>query len=187
MLYDHAFRCVFDCWKLCAARFGLGWTHDAISFSTSHVHVYFMHTYPLFYIYLFWVVIVCSLSLSPSWIDYAWHPSTNLLWFGTLFIPGHYLLLLIFPFFTFGSAMKRPIKTSLRTFLNVAFIWSAMWFCWILPTLLYSMSFTLRDGNLFVRYPWGVPSCSYKSFTPICTVSIPLYLSLLRYSEVHVS
>ena len=53
MLYDHAFhsisffwmfhafRCVFDCQKLCAARFGLSWTHDAIIFSTSHVHAFF--------------------------------------------------------------------------------------------------------------------------------------------------
>ena len=28
----HAFRCVFICWKSCAARFGLGWTHDEIFF-----------------------------------------------------------------------------------------------------------------------------------------------------------
>ena len=144
-----------------------------------------MHTYPFFSIYLFWVVIVCSLSLSR--INYAWHPSTNLLRLGTLFVLGHHLLLLIFPLFKFGSVMRRPIRTSLRTFLIVAFIRSTIWFCQILPTLLYLMSFTLKDGNLFVRYPWGVPSCSYRSFTLICTVLIPLYLNLLRYSEVHVS
>ena len=78
MLYDHllhsisiftmfhAFRCVFDCWKLCDARFGLGWTHDAIIFSTSHVHAYFMHTYPFFSIFLLWVVMVCFVCLSVS-------------------------------------------------------------------------------------------------------------------------
>ena len=92
-----------------------------------------------------------------------------------------------FPLFMFSFVMRRPIKTSLRTFLNVAFIRSAMWFYRILPTQLYLMSFTLKEGNLFIRYPWGVPSCSYRSFTPICTESIPLYLSLLRYSEVHIS
>ena len=169
---------------------GLDWVEPMMQFLLArHMFMYISCIRTLYFISICFGLWLCvlSLSLSLSWIDYTWHPSTNLLWFGTLFIPGHYLLLLIFPFFTFGSAMKRPIKTSLRTFLNVAFIWSAMWFCWILPTLLYSMSFTLRDGNLFVRYPWGVPSCSYKSFTPICTVSIPLYLSLLRYSEVHVS
>ena len=62
----HAFRCVFICWILCAARFGLGSTHDAISFSTSHVHAFFMHTYPCFSFYLFSVVIVFSVSLSLS-------------------------------------------------------------------------------------------------------------------------
>ena len=92
-----------------------------------------------------------------------------------------------FPPFHVGFVMRRPIRTSLRTFLIVAFIRSTMWFCRILLTLLYPMSFTLGDGNLFVRYPWGVPSCSYRSFTLICTVSIPLYLSLQQYSEVHVS
>ena len=30
-------------------------------------------------------------------------------------------------------------------------------------------------------------TCSYRSFTPTCMPSIPLYLGLLRYSEVHVS
>ena len=127
-----------------------------------------------------------SFSLSLSQINYSWHSSTNLHWLETLFVPS-LLLLLIFPLFTFGSVMKRPITTSLRTFLNVAFIRSTMWFCRISLTLLYPMSFTLGDGNLFVRYPWGVPSCSYKSFTPICMVSIPLYLSLLQFSEVHLS
>ena len=33
----------------------------------------------------------------------------------------------------------------------------------------------------------GVPTCSYKSFTPACTPSIPLYLGLLQYYEVHIS
>ena len=172
---------------------GLDWvsTHDAINFSTSHVHAYFMHTYPFFSFFVLYCDYVLSLSLSISIylslflsrIDYAWHPSTNLIRLETLFVSGlPHLLIFPFPLFTFGSMMRRPIRTSLITFLNMAFIWSAMWFCWTLLTLLYAMSFTLRDGNLFVRYTWGVPSCSYKSFTLICTVSIPLYLSLLRYS-----
>ena len=101
MLYDHAlhsisiftmfhaFRCVFDCWKLCAARFGLGWTHNAISFSTSHVHAYFMHTYLFFSFFVLscdYVLFVFSLSLSR--INCIWHPSANLLQIGTLFHSG---------------------------------------------------------------------------------------------------
>ena len=148
------------------------------------MHISFICTisFPFFVLYcdcVFYLLFV-------SQINCTWHPSANLLWLRTLFVPGHHLLL-IFPLFTFGSMMKRPIGTSLRTFLNVAFIWSAMWFCRTFSTLLYPMSFTLGDGNLFVRYLWGVPSCSYRSFTPICMVLIPLYLNLLRYSEVHVS
>ena len=169
---------------------GLDWalTHDAIIFSMSHVHAYFMHTLSFLSLYSFVTVFSLSLSLSLSQIDCAWHPSANLIRLGTLFVLG-LLHLLIFPFtfFMFDSVMRRPIRTSLRTFLNVVFIQSAMWFCWTFPTLLYPMSFKLRDGNLSVRYPCGVPSWSYRSFTPICAVSIPLYLSLPRYSEVHVS
>ena len=125
-----------------------------------------------------------SLSLSLSQIDYTWHLSTNPLRLETLLVLG--LLLLIHPLFTFNSMMRRPSRTSLRTFKNVAFIWSAILFCWIFPTLLYRVSFGLRDGNLFVRYPWGALSCLYRSFTPIYMVSIPLYLSLPRHSKVHV-
>ena len=44
-----------------------------------------------------------------------------------------------------------------------------------------------RVGNLFLRDPWGVPLCLYRSFTPIYTTSIPLYLNSLLHSEVHVS
>ena len=125
-----------------------------------------------------------SLSLSLSQIDYTWYPSANLLQSGTIFVRDHLLLILLFPFFTFSSLIRRPIRTSLRTFLNVAFIRSATWFCRTLKTLLYSISFTLGDRILFMRYPWDVPPCSFRSFTPICMVSISLYLSLSRHSEV---
>ena len=49
----HAFRCVLDCWKLCAGRFGLG----------------FMHMYPFFYFFVLFcdcVLFLSSLSLSLS-------------------------------------------------------------------------------------------------------------------------
>ena len=72
-------------------------------------------------------------------------------------------------------------------YIFVAFIRNAKLSCRTLPTLLSSLSFKLGVGNLFLRDPWGVPSCLYRSFTPIYTTSIPLYLSLLLHSEVHVS
>ena len=126
-----------------------------------------------------------SLSLFLSWINCTWHLSANPLWLGTLLVSG--LLLLIHPLFTFGSVMGRPSRISLRTFRDIVFIQSAMSFCRTFPTLLYLVSFRLGDGNLFVRYPWGALLCLYGSFTLIYMVSIPLYLSLLRHSEVHVS
>ena len=150
-------------------------------FSMSHVHAYVL------FHYYFWIVIVFCffLSLSLSRIDCAWHPSTNLLRHETLLVSS-FLLLILFPFFTFGSMMGRPCKTSLRNFRNLAFIRSAMSFCRNFPTLLYPMSFRLEDENLFVRYPWGALSCLYRSFTPMYMVSIPVYLDLPRHFEVHI-
>ena len=45
---------------------GLDWVEPMMqfSFSVSHVHAYFMHTYPFFSIFLFWVMIVFAVSLS---------------------------------------------------------------------------------------------------------------------------
>ena len=108
---------------------GFDWVsaHDAIIFCTSLVHAYFMHTYPLFFFFVLFCDCVLSLSLSLSQIDCIWHPSVNLIRLGTFFIPSLlHLLIFLFPFFTFGSVMRRPIRTSLRTFLNVAFIRSTM-------------------------------------------------------------
>ena len=164
---------------------GLDWvsTHDAIIFITSHVHAFI----PFSFLSICSVVIVFCFFLSDrlrmapkckSNLTRNTFRSTSSL-SSDLPVPSLHV--------RFHKEKAHHIRTSLRTFLNVAFIWSAMWFCRTFSTLLYPMSFTLGDGNLFVRYLWGVPSCSYKSFTPICTVSIPLYLNLLWYSEVHIS
>ena len=64
-------------WKLCADSFGLGWTHDAIMFSTSNLYAFFMHTYPIFSLFLvlccdgvfLFVSLSISLSLSLSLSD----------------------------------------------------------------------------------------------------------------------
>ena len=74
-----------------------------------------------------------------------------------------------------------------ENFSRVAFIWNATWFYQIFLILLYLLSFIVDDGNLYVRYPWAVPLWSYRSSTPICTVSIPLYLGLLYKFKVYVS
>ena len=120
----HAFRCVFDCWKLCAA-IGLDWVEPMMQlFLARHIFMHISCIRTLSFLSLYSIVIMFCLfflSLSPSRIDCTWHPSRNLLRLGTLFVQGH-LLLLIFPLFTFGSVMRRPSRTSLRTFLNVAFI-----------------------------------------------------------------
>ena len=89
--------------------------------------------------------------------------------------------------FSVRFRMRRPVRTSRRTSPNVAFIWNAAWFYRIFPILLYPLSFTVRNGNLYVRYPWTVPPWLYRSSIPICTVSIPLYLDLLHRFEVYVS
>ena len=108
---------------------GLDWVEPIMQlFFARHMFMHISCISTLSFLYFFfWVVIVCSisLSLSLSWIDCAWHSSINLLQLETLFVLSH-LLLLIFPLFMFGFVMRRPVRTSLRTFLNVAFIQSAM-------------------------------------------------------------
>ena len=174
---------------LCAGRFGLGWAHDDI-FVARHMIMHYscIRTFSFLVIGIFcdWHFSICfSLSLPLSWIVYAWHLSANLLRPGTLFVPRHHLLILFL--FLSSFVMRRPIRTSRRTSPNVAFIRNAVWFYRIIPILLYPLSFIVEDGNLYVRYPWAVPPWSYRSSTPICMVSIPLYLGLLYRFEVYVS
>ena len=52
--------------------------------------------------------------------------------------------------------------------------------------LLYPLSFTVGVGNIYVRYPWVVPSWSYRSFTLIFTILIIMCLGLLLLFEVQV-
>ena len=81
---------------------------------------------------------------------------------------------------------EKAQKETRRTSPQVVFIRNAAWFYRTFLILLYPLSFTVRDGNLCVRYLWVVPLWSFRSSTPICIVSIPLYLNLLRAFEVHV-
>ena len=194
MLYDHAlhsiciftmfhaFRYVFICWKLCDDRFGLGWTHNAIFFAY-HMFMHFSCICTIFFSIYSVVMVLFCLSPSPflslSRIVFAWHPNANPFCLGTFFILGHLPLILLL--FTFSSMIRKPVRTSWRTSPNVVFIRNAAWFYRTFLILLYPLSFIVGDGNLYVRYPWVVPPWSYESSTPICMVSIPLYL--VRYTD----
>ena len=83
--------------------------------------------------------------------------------------------------------MRRPEMTSLRTSLIGKFIWNAKSFFFTFHTLFYLVRLALGVGLLYMRYLSGVLLCSFRSFTLTCMPSIPLYLGLLRYSEVHIS
>ena len=150
----------------------------------SHIHTFVMHTLYLFIPFLVFDVF-CSLSLTDRQ-RYAPKQRKSTLAQNPLHgsgssssdphIPSH-----------IDSVMKRPRRTSLRTFRSVVFIWNARSSCQISLTLLYPKSFRLRDWSPSVGSPKGVRLCSFKSFTPTCTTSIPLCLSLLWHSEVHIS
>ena len=173
---------------MCAGRFGLGFNPWCNFFYTSHVHAYF-HAYILLFSF-FELCCDCVLSfLLPFFlrIDCAWYPSVNLLRLRTLFmILGLLVLLILSLIFLSGSVVRRLIRTSWRTSSNAVFIRNAKSFCLICSTLLYSVSFRFKDGNLFVRYPRGVLSCIFKSSTPIYRVSIPLCLDSPWCFKVHV-
>ena len=127
--------------------------------------------------YWYWFVLVLfslSLSLSLSRLVALWHPSVSLLRPRTLFILGH--LLLILPPLTFGSVMRKPVRTSQRTFHNEAFIRNAKSFYWTFPIPIFPLSSTVGAGSHFVASRSLVPSWSYRSFTPTCTDLIILYL-----------
>ena len=122
----HTFRCVLVyCWCVLVGL-DFVFTHDVFIFA----HHMFM---PISCIHILSFLSICFclwcvsfFSLSLYQIDCAWHPSANLLRLGTLLVLG--LLLLIHPVFTFGSVMGRLSRTSLRTFSDMAFIWSVMSF-----------------------------------------------------------
>ena len=101
----------------------------------------------------------------------------------TLFVPGHPLLLILFPHM-FGSVMIKPDRTFRRNFLVKAFIRNAKSFCWTSPTLTYPLSFTVRVRNHCVKSRSLIHPCLFKSSTPTCMDLITQYLSLLLAFEV---
>ena len=152
----------------------------------SHDHALFMHfLFLLLVLFVIGTFLSVCLPLFLSLTIYSWHLRANPLCPRILFVSRHHLLILLL--FLSSFVMRKPVRTSWKTFPDVAFIWKATWFYQIFLILLYLLSFIVDDGNLYVRYLWAVPLWSYRSSTPICTVSIPLYLGLLRKFKVHVS
>ena len=110
-----------------------------------HFHAYIPSS---FYISIYLVVgtffiVSFSFFLSlPLKLVTSWHLSVSLLRPRTLFIPGHLLLLIcLTPLpLTSGSVMRRPNRTSLRTFHDEAFIRNTKSFCQTSLTLTYLLS-----------------------------------------------
>ena len=189
------YRCVLYLLQ-CYVPVGLDWVEPMMQL---YLHVtcscIFMHTYlqVLIFLYimllvLFWLSPSLSFFLSlPLTLVASWHLSVSLLRPGTLFVPRHLLLLLhltpLPP--TFGSVMRRPNRTSLRTFHDEAFIQNAKSFYQTSLTLTCPLSSTVRVESHYVAprsraLPW-----SYRSSTPTCTDLILLYLSFLLTFEVY--
>ena len=170
-------------WLLKCVLVGLDWVLPMMQFIFLHVTCScIFHAYLSFLFLFFWLWCL-SLSLSDRLRMAPKRKSTlarNSLGFGSSSSDP------LIPLFMFGSVMGRPNRTSLKNFRNMAFIWNTMLFYQTFPTFLSLRSFGLRAKNLFMRDPWDVPSCLYRSFTPINTVSIPLYLGLPWHFEVHI-
>ena len=121
----------------------------------SHVLAYVPSS---FYISIYLVVctfLIFSLSFSlslPFTLVVLWHLSISLLCPGTLFVPRHFLLLLLLTplLFTSDFIMRRPKRTSWRTFHDVAFIRNTKSFCQIFLTLTYPLSSTVGVGSHYV-------------------------------------
>ena len=115
----------------------------------SHVHTFpSIHTLYSIHFVIFLPLgtfLIVSFSLSLSFVCVSlllWHLNTNLLHHETLFVLGHPPFLILLPL-TSGSMMKRPNRTSLRTFPDEAFILIAKSSCQTSLTLTCSLSFTV--------------------------------------------
>ena len=146
------FRCVFTL-LLCCVLVGLDWAEHAFKFACDM----FMHT------------LVAS-----------WHLNVNPFHPRTFFVSGHLLLLLLLTplHLTNSSVMRRPNRTSRRTFHNEAFIRNSKSFCQIFLTLTYPLSSTVGVRSHYVASQSRALPWSYKNSNPICTDLIILYPSL---------
>ena len=124
------FRCVFTL-LLCCVLVGLDWAKPMMYL---YLHVTFscIRTFKflyLLYCILFGAFLIVSLSLSLPLSLFltlvaTWHLNVSLLRPGTLFVPGHLLFLLYLTplILMFGFVIRRPNRTSWRTFHDATFI-----------------------------------------------------------------
>ena len=96
------------------------------------------------------------------------------------------LLLLFLLLFEIGFVIQNPKRILMRTSITRQFIQNTKLSCLISQTHLYSVYLALEVRNHSVRNLSNVQACLYKSSTPTYMRSIPLFLSLLRYSKEHV-
>ena len=98
-----------------------------------------------------------------------WHLNVSLLRPRTFFVLGHFLLLLhLTPLLIMSdSMMRRPNRTSQRTFHDMAFIRNTKSFCQIFLTLTYPLSSIIGVGSHYVASRSRALPWSYRSSTPI--------------------
>ena len=157
------YRCVFIILKACVLV-GLDWA-EPMMFLLLHVTCWC-----IFHVYvpsILSILILLSLSLSLSL---------------PLLLSLSILLLL-----TFGSVMRKPIRTSRRTFHNAAFIWNVKSSSQIFLILTFPLSSTIEVESHCMAFQSLVLPWSYRSFTSICTNSTILYLILSLAFDVHAS
>ena len=184
------FRCVFTL-LLCCMLIGLDWAEPMMHL---YLHVIwsciFMHMYLQVSIFVILNLVGAFLNVSLSLfltLVASWHLNVNPFRPETLFVSRHLLLLLLLtPLpLTYSSVMRRPNRTSRRTFHHMAFIRNAKSFCQISLTLTYPLSSTVGVGSHFVVSRSHALSWSYRNSTPICTDSITLYPSLSLAFKVY--
>ena len=171
---------------LCTVRIGLGWAHDAFKFAC-HMFMHFHAYIP----YCFYLLILNILGAFPSlslffMLVASWHLNINPFSPRTLFVLGHLLLLpILTPFhLMYSSVMRRPTRTSRRTFHDEAFIRNVKSFYQIFLTLTYPLSSTVGVVSHYVASRSRALPWSYKSSTPICMDLIILYPNLsLAFGE----
>ena len=151
-----------------------------------HFHAYIPSCFYHLILKLLGTFLIVSLSLFLT-LFASWHLNVSLLRLGTLFLPGHLLFLLhltLLPFMS-GSVIRRPNRTSWRTFHNATFIWNAKLFCQNFLTLTYPLSSIVGVGSHLVASWSRALSWSYRNSTPIYTDLITLYLSFLLMFGVY--
>ena len=134
---------------------GLDWAEPMILFilhvtcSCIPMHTFFPSN---IFFDIFWTILrlflfsFLSLPLSIYVSLLLWHLNVNVLCPETLFVPRHPLLLTLLVSLS-GSMMRRPNRTSLRTFLDETFILDAKSSCQTSPTPTYPLSSIVGDGG----------------------------------------